>query len=492
MIKETNIQTLGNLGIYADSGNVFAFSMGDRPAGMPFPGLNDYSSVLPYCDMQWSTIQGFNVLWRGINNAKCEEIESDIKLNRLLPRLIKKQMSMLYGQGIMPYMPTLSEDGKYSRKWMQIPDVTNWLESWKSNGMETDHRDFAKTCIKNYYTFGDFFAKFRFSAGKAFGVGRPLAGIEALENKLCRLATMRKDVAYNLISYSDFRQVAVGKWSYGNGNFLFYPRFRMDEVDSYNFAAIGHFREKSVGEFYGVNETHSGTQPYIKGSNQTARYINSFLKNSLAAKKHIKIPNMWLESKRIQIQKICDENKKRKSKGDAQILYNNIEVGSEYKESTLIEYIASEMRKISDYLSGADNQGKAYASYTYTDGKGTLQEWKIEDVDMKYKEYIEALISYDKRADEVLVSALGIDSSISNISKDGVISKSGADVYYNYLIYLMQLNPEDEICSEPFNIALQINFPSLYKQGIRLGFYRETPSRQEEVAPSQRLNNQQS
>ncbi len=486
------LQTLGNLGIYADSNNVFAFSMGDRPAGMLFPGINDYSTALPYCDMQWSTIQGFNVLWRGINNAKCEEIETDIKQNRLLPRLIKKQTAMLYGQGIMPYIPTLSEDGKYSRKWIQEPQITAWLESWKRNGMESDHREFAKTCIKNYYTFGDFFSKFRFSMGKVVGAGLPIAGMEAMENKLCRLATTRKDVAFNMINYSDFRQVAVGKWNYGNGNFLFYPRFRMNEVDNYNFAAIGHFREKSVGEFYGANETHSGTQPYIKGSNQTARYINSFLKNSLAAKKHIKIPNAWIDSKRTQMQRICDENKNRTNDGESPILYNGIAVGTQYVESSLLEYISSEMRKLSEYLSGADNQGKAYASYTYTDSRGTLQEWKIEDVDMKYKEYIEALISYDKRADEVLVSALGIDSSISSISKDGVISKSGADVYYNYLIYLMQLNPEDEICSEPFNIALQINFPALYKQGIRLGFYRETPSRQEEVSPSQRLNQQQS
>ena len=97
-----------------------------------------------------------------------------------------------------------------------------------------------------------------------------------------------------------------------------------------------------------------------------------------------------------------------------------------------------------------------------------------------------------RRADEVLVSSLGIDSSISSISKDGVISKSGADVYYNYLIYLLQLNGADEICSEPFNVALQLNFPKLYAQGYRLGYYREMPARQEEVSPANRLNQQQS
>mgnify|MGYP000352653327 FL=1 len=92
----------------------------------------------------------------------------------------------------------------------------------------------------------------------------------------------------------------------------------------------------------------------------------------------------------------------------------------------------------------------------------------------------------------MLLSSVGLDSSISRVSKDGVISKSGADAYYNYLIYIMSLTSEDEICSEPFNMAVQINFPHLYSQGYRLGFYREVPARQEDVSPQNRLNQQQS
>ena len=101
------------------------------------------------------------------------------------------------------------------------------------------------------------------------------------------------------------------------------------------------------------------------------------------------------------------------------------------------------------------------------------------------------MIAYDKRADEVLLSSVGLDSSISSVSKDGVISKSGADSYYNYLIYLMSLTPEDEICCEPFNLAIKVNFPDLYNAGYRIGFYRELPERQENIAPDNRLNQQQ-
>ena len=184
-----------------------------------------------------------------------------------------------------------------------------------------------------------------------------------------------------------------------------------------------------------MNETHQGARPYIQGSNKTATYINSFLRNSLAAKIHIIIPNAWVSSKRNQLMKLCEENKIRKSKKQELVKYNGIGIGTEYRESLLVEYMRLELRKIGDYLSGSDNQGKAYSSISFMDSSGNEQQWKIETIDLKYKEYIEALIAYDKRTEQALLSSVGLDASITAVDKDGVISKSGSDSYYNYLIY---------------------------------------------------------
>ena len=54
--------------------------------------------------------------------------------------------------------------------------------------------------------------------GKRLGM-MPVAGLEALENKHCRLATTRQDVAYEQICYNDFHHIAVGRWTYGLGNY---------------------------------------------------------------------------------------------------------------------------------------------------------------------------------------------------------------------------------------------------------------------------------
>lgn len=492
-MTEDSIELHGNAGYYLMDGNTISFQIGEGRQLFDAPSLfMPEGRVATFREHTWIGVQGYNVCARGSNNALCDEVARDIKQNRLLPRLYTKQINMLYGHGPALYKEVLS-DGKLKREYACIPEVDVWLHSWQENGLETSVEEFALSCIKNYYYFHDFFVKWRFSRGKGVVRGAlPVAGLECMENRHCRLATSRIDVATDIVDYRDFHHIAVGRWGYGVCRYKIYPKLSLNEIDNYKYAAISHHREKSVDEFYGVNETHQGAKPYIMGSNHTANYINSFLRNSLAAKIHIIIPNAWVEAKRKQITNLCTENKRRKSKSEKLLTYNGIDIGTEFKESSLIQYMKQELRTISQYLSGEENQGKAYSSISFMDAQGHAQEWKIETVDLKYKEYIDALISYDKRTEEALLSSVGLDAAISAVSKDGIISKSGSDSYYNYLIYIMSLTPEDEICSEPLNLALRINFPHLYSEGYRIGFYREVPARQEDVSPKDRLNQQQS
>lgn len=85
----------------------------------------------------------------------------------------------------------------------------------------------------------------------------------------------------------------------------------------------------------------------------------------------------------------------------------DVELGTEYSESTLMKVINTELRKLTNYLSGKGNQGKAYASFSFKTGNNEEERWRIETVDLKYKEYISSLIEYDKRADEVILSSMG-------------------------------------------------------------------------------------
>jgi hypothetical protein len=88
----------------------------------------------------------------------------------------------------------------------------------------------------------------------------------------------------------------------------------------------------------------------------------------------------------------------------------------------------------------------------------------------KFKEYFESVISCDQRADQVILAGKGISSSITNVEKDGQLSKSGSDVYYNYLIYVQTLNPDEDYVCREINRAIRLNFPEAWKQGVRPGF----------------------
>ena len=419
-----SIELHGNAGLYVMDGNTFSFQIGEGRELSTSPGL-----LVPQgrqtClhEHQWMSVNGYQVCMRGMNNALCEEVTMEIKQNRLLPRLYSKEIKMLYGNGPCAYMQTV-EGGKLRREYTALPAWDEWLNSWQERGMETSAQEFAKTCIKNYYWFGDYFVKWRFSRGKRIGM-LPVAGLEPLENKHCRLATTRKDVAYDQINYGDFNNIAVGRWTYGLGNYKIYPKFALSEVDNYLFAAVSHHREKSVDEFYGVNETHQGARPYIsKVATRPPPILTPSCVIPLQRRYTSSFRMRGCQAKRNQLVKLCEENKVRSSKKQDLVKYNGISIGTEYRESLLVEYMRLELRKIGDYLSGADNQGKAYSSISFMDSSGNEQQWRIETIDLKYKEYIESLISYDKRAEEALLSSVGLDASITAVSKDGVISKS--------------------------------------------------------------------
>ena len=57
------------------------------------------------------------------------------------------------------------------------------------------------------------------------------------------------------------------------------------------------------------------------------------------------------------------------------------------------------------------------------------------------------------------------------------------------MIYLYNLSLAENTCCQPFNWAIKINFPDLYRQGYRVGFYNEVPQRQEDVSPVDRMQN---
>ena len=483
----------GSLGSFNNNGSLMSFQLGEVT---PVATDKAYDSI----DMNQTpgslgpvllNVGGNKVLIKGANNRLPDEIKLMFGTNRILPELIDKQYRLLYGKGLFVYKQ-IFENKKLARDWQTNETIENWLGDWQRNGLADSPEQYIDKVIKDSYYFEDYWTKWRFFRGRRIGT-MPVAGLEHIENFRGRLASSKAIDPFtrNYVD-SDFDQVVVGNW--GSGLKLsmdVYPRFRQSQAFNFD-VAVSYHKHHTPGEVYGMNKFYYGIKEWLIATNRNPRYINSYLENSLSAKVHVIIPQEWVTYVEQKITSYCDRNLDLKDKNLEMLKPNGIEVGTEYHEGLLDAYIKAEMRKLTEFLSGVKNQGKTFTTFKYQTDKGDSVGWEIIPLDMKYLEYITSLNNYDKRADEVITSSIGIDSSISNISKDGVISKSGSDSYYNYILYLYANLPTAErVTCSALNEAISINFPALYKQGYRLGLYTDVPSQQQNVSPNNRLQNQQ-
>ncbi len=486
------IQQVGNIGVFSSGDQTFTFQMGDSLVGggtLDIDRVKVSQNLIPFL-----SIGKYKILPYGSTNLEPQEIKEMIGSNRLLPELIEKQIKIMVGKGVVLYKKEIV-DGKTKRIPVADETVQNWLDSWQSRGLKDDCFTYLTKVVRDYYYMESYFSKWVPTRGYGIGYSGvlPVAGLEHISSTKCRLATTEDvDVYSSSQEDSDFNHVVVGDWlTVFKQKMKVYKRFRYQK-EALATTAISYVRNSSFGEeVYGYNSFYRGIKQWIIGSNLTPKYINSFLENSLSAKLHVIIPDKWLALMRDEIQGMCASNVELKEQGKKIDKFRGIDVGTQYHEGLLQKLVYSELRRLTATLSGKGaNQGKLFVSYSSFDGDKECK-WEITEIPLKYKEYIQSLSDYDKRADEVLLAAKGIDASISNISKEGVISKSGSDAYYNYMIYISTLTMPEYFCLKDINEAIRINFPKSYAEGVRIGFEHHVPEKQEETTPSQRLQNNQ-
>lgn len=491
---------MNKFGIITGRGYALTYQIGEGPiAGSNSPGsvsASERSAVL-YAQK----LGGFYFWPAGENNDDPDVCSDLISGNRLLPSLIEKQVSILYGTGPTLYMEEIQEDGTVKRRYLKDAEIQAWLESWQANGLQDSYKEYLRKAIRSYYYSEGIYSQWHLSRMLLANTRAktPVVGLEHFGELRCRLATATDISRKSDVTNRDFNRVMVGNWKKGGQEREFQVFRRFDPANPLAVSgAISYSKNANYEtDIYATNVFFKGIKSWIRGCNATPDYINSFLENSLSARHHIIIPEAWFTAKEKALQELCDLNARKKSEGtpDDQLIKikvgeETLAVGTEYSEELLDKYTHMELTNLTNFLAGrGKNQGKTYATRSFINENGDVEKWEISEIPQKYKEYIEALITYDKRADMVLLSAKGIDPSISNITSDGTISKSGADAYYNYIIYLTQQSiPEDVVCCD-LNRAISINFPDKYAAGIRIGFHRPTVQRQEDITPSNRLGN---
>lgn len=436
-------------------------------------------------------------MWGKGHNLYPQEVFATVSENKLLPEVIEKQVRFLFGKGPRLYR---EEVDPLSNKRIRIPvddmAIQSWLESWDEKGYG-HYWEYLKNLIVDYYHVKTCVSKYNFNRSRRMGNTASIDALSYVGADEARLAALG-DWTHKRIKSDDCQFVIVGDWlNISSHQYDVFPRFDPRNPIKYPVSIAFNGDKTFTKWVYAYNDWFTGLYEWIKASNLTPRYINSYLKNALNAHVHVVIPGTWYQAQKQILQDICQNNLMGDPDTPLQIEYRGVSLvdgsGKAYRffETMMDDLIGNELKRITALMSGeGKNQGKLYATTKWgEDG------WKFEEFPGKFKEYLEAVISYDKRSDQVILAGKGINSSITNVENDGVISKSGSDVYYNYLIYLASLTLDEYFIMKEINRAIGINFPDAKKKGIKLGFWIDIPMKQQDTPPAERLgstvNNQQ-
>lgn len=491
------IQWVGNKGISVEGSNVLTFEVQGLEAKneiIEAAGENLYKKYMN----EYSGVRMKDFLvaaWGDMNNIYPQALYSTVSENKLIPQILQKQVEYMFGKG--PYLyEEVIEGNEINRKPVIDDEISDWLLSWEKYGLKPVE-DYILQTIQEYYHIPAIATKYHFSKSRrlvGFYDSRdalPIRGLEAVGLDNVRLAT--QDLSINRkLKDKDCKFVLLGDWlNPTRQEFEVYNRFDPATPFMYPTAVSFSKNKTFTKDIYPVNIWFEGLFHWIKGANLTPRYINSYLKNALNARVHVVIPGAWVEHQRNIIQSICEQNRisdqKQLSYSGVILVDNSTNTALEYTESMIEQLINNKLSEITKLMSGeGKNQGKLWASIKYTTGNG-VDEWEFKEIPSNYKEFISSLKDYDSRADQVILAGVGINSSISNVEKDGVISKSGSDVFYNYMIYINNLAIPEYFILQDLNRAIALNFPG--KKNIKIGLYHRTPPKTQDIAPTDRMEN---
>lgn len=417
-----------------------------QPGVLPF--YTNTRHLMPY------RIGDFQIVPHGEQNNLPDEMRAMLDENNLTPEILEKKTQLLWGQGPALYK-TVYEDGKRKKNFESVPEIEAWLRSW-------EYEEYLlKATVEFRHMNGHNTRYFRNRGPRIGGPGR----IEYLEHVSCinaRLEWPDKKGDVKAIITGDFDQ----PWQNG---LVRYPIFNrkdpfalpvsMTYSNMYSFALPGDY---SRSTFY-------GSFSWIKLSSSLAKLLANFNENSAAIKYHIRVPRAYWLTLEIEIIDECQRK------------------GIEYNDGMLTKAKREKFAAFASTMSSSKNVGKFITTDDFFDDEANeYVGWKVDSLDQKVKDFIDAQINISKRAALETTAGLGLHPALSNISYEGNLP-SGSEQLYAFKLYLMTGVdiPESIVCKD-INNAIQANFPGTE---YKMGFYHDVVMTEEKTSPKDRVKN---
>lgn len=403
------------------------------------------------------TVDNYKVFPFGDNNAMHRSIRKMLKQNPIGTRVLKKRLFLAWGSGPFLYKNKIV-NGEITQEFLEDPEIEAWLKSF-------NYKTYLRKVIDDYNKAGYHTSKRITDRGARIGRAAKVARIEhipAAESRLAQLLSKETE---------DPDLIIVGDWDHRHQKaWKVYPK--VDEENFTDQAVAVHFASDYTYavKHYPLPDILS-VEPSMGMSSVIPILLKNFVANNLTIPWHIKIPQEYWDAK------------------EKEMRTQAAEAGKTFKYQDFVQFKRNKKREIGKVLAGEINAGKYVTTESITkvlaDRHLVTLGWEFQSIDQKVKDFVESMLAVQKVFDNSTSAGLGMHPALSNISNG--TANSGSEQLYAYLNYInseVQL-PELIIC-DTINRAIEVNWPN---SGIKLGFYRQTTKKQEEVTPENRVNN---
>lgn len=415
----------------------------------PFTGVQPFlGGALPL------KVGDYEILPMGEQNNLPEELRTILDENHITPELLNKQAQLLWGQGPELYQIKI-ENGKRVKLWVSDPEITAWLKSW-------DYEDYMLKATVDFRTMNGHFTKYFRNRAPRLGGSGMITHLEHVSSTNARLewAGVKKPATHIIVGdFTYYWREGFRKYPVFDVRNPFASPVSMRYSNLYTFALDNEYSRPS---FYGILN-------WIKLGSSLPKLLMNYNINSAAIRYHIETPSVYWEQKRDQLKENC------KLKGE------------KFTEEMLEDLKDDIYLKFAEGLIGIEKAGKMITSETVYDELGQeYVSWKVNTIDQKVKNYIDAQLEIAKRADFEVTAGIGLHPALSNMSADGNLP-SGSEQLYAFKMYLkIGVDIPESIVCKDINNALAVNFPN---KDVRIGFYHDLLLTEEQTTPKDRIRN---
>jgi hypothetical protein len=449
----TSVQRIGkDSAAIQTGGKVYTVSMSSFSSN--FSQLFDSSNW----EMAPQVYNGVRIVPHGANNDLPEIVRDIMAENNLAPGILERQIGLLYANG--PGLYRLNYDnGQITREYLYDKEIHDWLKTW-------DWRRFLDMALVEYKHLKGFYVKSYRNKASRIGERGFINSLQVVPGTDARLGWPE----FGAARLENVKTIYVGDFFnniLGTG-LTAYPVFNPNDPFRYGVSMSYHNTYSFAYRFYSV-PSFFGTFKWLWRSSEIPDILKYLGKNGISAAFHIHSPQGYWESKRLKL----EEQHQGKTAEEIEELLQDL------KDQLFGD--------ISAALAGNENAGKFIETVDFYDDEGNLCQWKIEAIDQKIGDFIEAQLEVGKQADSASTSGMGLHPSLANIIIPGQLGSGSQMLYALKLFWAAETAIPESVIFEAINRAITANWPQ--KDGIQMGFYRPIVEKEDNVSSKDRLTN---